>query len=456
MHALPMQKAALLCRNEGKRRMNREYKVGVVSLGCSKNTVDTENMLGYFVSQGFEITSRAEEADVLVVNTCGFIDSAKSESIETVLEMAEYKKQGKCSILAVTGCLPQRYMQELKAEMPEVDIFWGVKKYDEFTDAVIAKLNESAPFTDCNVPRVLTTPFYSAYLRISDGCSNRCTYCAIPLIRGDMCSVPMEKLLQEAERLAKAGVTELNVIAQDTSAYGKDLYDTLKLPELLNKLTEVEGIHWVRLLYTYPDTVTDELIETIEKNPKIVNYMDLPIQHVNDELLLRMNRRGQKKDIIRIFDRLRKSESKFIIRTSIIVGFPGETEDSFRELLDFVSDYGIDRLGAFTYSCEEGTEAAGFDEQIDEEVKERRLHELMMLQANVSSKLNAKRVGTECELLVEEIEDGYITGRTYAEAPDVDGQVTVPLRGRYDIDVGDYIKIKITGADEYDLEGEII
>ena len=261
------------------------YKIGAVSLGCSKNTVDTENMLGYFKSQGFEITNSAEKADILIVNTCGFIEPAKVESIDTIFEMAKYKKDGTCKILAVTGCLAQRYMEDLKIEIPEVDIFWGVKDYNIFVDKIVSMLGEKAPATNCNTPRLLTTPFYSAYLRIADGCSNRCTYCAIPIIRGDMHSEDEEKLIKEAERLVKSGVTELNVIAQDTSAYGIDRYGELRLPELLQKLSAIEGIHWIRLLYTYPNTVTDKLIDTIAGNPKILNYIDIPIQHINDDIL---------------------------------------------------------------------------------------------------------------------------------------------------------------------------
>ena len=431
------------------------YKIGAVSLGCSKNTVDTENMLGYFKSQGFEITNSAEKADILIVNTCGFIEPAKVESIDTIFEMAKYKKDCTCKILAVTGCLAQRYMEDLKIEIPEVDIFWGVKDYNIFVDKIVSMLGEKAPATNCNTPRLLTTPFYSAYLRIADGCSNRCTYCAIPIIRGDMHSEDEEKLIKEAERLVKSGVTELNVIAQDTSAYGIDRYGELRLPELLQKLSAIEGIHWIRLLYTYPNTVTDKLIDTIAGNPKILNYIDIPIQHINDDILSKMNRHGSKNDIIKVFDRLRNSSNNFIIRTSIIVGCPGETEQQFEELLDFVKEYKIDRIGAFTYSQEEGTPAFDFPNQIDEETKENRLSRLMELQAEISQELNKKRIGDICEVLVEDIQDGYIIGRSYSEAPDVDGKVIVPLRGRYDIDEGDYVMVQINKASEYDLEGEL-
>lgn len=430
------------------------YKVGVVSLGCSKNTVDTENMLGIFAAQGFEITSDPTDADVLVVNTCGFIESAKEESINAILEMAQYKESGKCRLLCATGCLVQRYRDEIAKEMPEIDVLNGVRDYESFVSEVARRLDMKAH--DCKAAqRVLTTPFYSAYLRIADGCRNCCTYCAIPLIRGGMRSVPEEKLIEEAGELAKRGVTELNVIAQDTSAYGIDLYGELRLPHLLRELAKIEGIHWIRLLYTYPDTVTDELINTIAEEPKIVNYIDIPIQHINDEILKAMNRRGTKSDIIKIFDRLRRSTEDFIIRTSLIVGFPGETSEQFDELLDFMAEYGIDRIGAFAYSPEDGTPACEMDGQISEDEKIRRLDELMTLQAGISRELNENRIGEVCELLVEDIQEGYITGRTYAEAPDVDGRVRVPLRGRNDIDFGDYITIKITSAEEYDLEGEI-
>lgn len=435
--------------------MKEVYKVGVASLGCSKNTVDTENMLGYFKSQGLEITGRAEEADILVVNTCGFIESAKLESVETIIEMSQYKKNGKCKLLVVTGCLSQRYMSDLPGELPEVDIFWGVKDYAGLVDEVMRRIGVIKPKTCEDVSRILTTPFYSAYLRIADGCSNRCTYCAIPLIRGDMKSVPEENLICETERLVKNGVTELNVIAQDTSAYGIDLYGELRLPKLLKRLADIDGVEMVRLLYTYPDSVTDELIDTIASHERIANYIDIPIQHINNELLKRMNRRGTKEDIVRIFNRLRRSSDDFIIRTSIIVGFPGETEEQFQELLDFISEYKIDRIGAFTYSKEENTPAFDFENQISDEVKEERLNRLMTLQANISLELNKKRIGEVCKMLVEDISEGYLVGRTYAEAPDVDGCVRVPVRCRYDIDEGDYVAVKITSADEYDLEGEI-
>lgn len=430
-------------------------KVGVVSLGCSKNAVDTETMLGYFTSLGFEITANPAEADCIVVNTCGFIESAKSESIEAILEMAQYKENGNCRLLCVTGCLSQRYADELPKEMPEVDIFHGVRDYKTFVLDVAKHLGVTQIQNCTNAPRVLTTPFYSAYLRIADGCRNRCTYCAIPLIRGNMQSVPEEELIAEVKRLVKTGVTEINVIAQDTSAYGIDLYGELRLPKLLKEIAAIDGVHWVRLLYTYPDTVTDELINTIASEPKIVNYIDIPIQHINNDLLSAMNRRGTKEDIVHIFDRLRRSSDRFIIRTSLIVGFPGETEDQFCELLDFMKEYGIDRIGAFTYSAEDGTPACDMPDQVPENVKEERLDRLMSLQADISLELNKKRIGEVCELLVEDIEDGYIYGRTYAEAPDVDGCVRVPLRGNTDIDEGDYVTIKITSAQEYDLEGEL-
>lgn len=429
-------------------------RVGVVSLGCSKNRVDTEVLLGYLRYLGLSITPEPNEADAIIVNTCGFIDPAKEESINTILEMAAYKAN-KCKVLAVCGCLSQRYSDELKSELPEVDIFWGVKEQAGLAQEIAKMLNVDSERNACEkYSRMLTTPPYYAYLRISDGCSNRCSYCAIPLIRGDMKSVPMEKLLQEAQDLAKNGVKELNIIAQDTSAYGKDIYGKPMLCELLKELSKLDGIHWIRLLYLYPDTVTDELIDTIINNDKIVKYIDIPIQHISDELLIKMNRRGNSDCIKRIISSLRNSSKDFIIRSSVIVGFPTESEADIAELLDFLEHYPINRLGVFEYSKEENTPASSFEGQIDDATKRRRYDAVMRAQAKISKRLNAQRIGSIVKVLVENLSNGIAVGRSYAEAPEVDGKIIVSIGDRV-VKAGDFIMARLVAAKEYDMLGEI-
>lgn len=423
---------------------------GVVSLGCSKNAVDTEYMLGLMTGAGYVLVTRPEDADILIVNTCGFIASAKEESINTILEMAQYKEYGRCSVLVVTGCLSQRYPRELKAEMPEVDLFLGVREYDTLVPLLNALTGEKG--SCLNAHRILTTPPYSAYLRIADGCDNCCTYCAIPLIRGPRASVPMEPLVEEAERLAANGVTELTVIAQDTSGYGIDIYGRPMLKELLQKLAGIDKLHWVRVLYTYPNTVTEELIDSIYSNPKILNYLDMPIQHIESDMLRRMNRHGERRHIESILRYVRKAAPAFILRSTAIVGFPGETEDQFQELLDFIKEYKLDRLGAFTYSPEDNTPAAEMPGQIPEEVKEERLARLMEAQQKISLSLNQNRVGQTAEILIEGEENGLLKGRSYAEAPDVDGNVYIRARNQHR--AGEYIHARLTEASEYDMWGE--
>lgn len=423
---------------------------GVISLGCSKNAVDTEYMLGLMSSAGYVLVTRPEDADILIVNTCGFIASAKEESINTILEMVQYKNSGRCSVLVVTGCLSQRYPAELKEELPEVDLFLGVREYDTLVPRLNVLTGENGKCM--NVHRILTTPSYSAYLRIADGCDNRCTYCAIPLIRGPRASVPMEPLVAEAERLAENGVTELTVIAQDTSGYGVDIYGKPMLKELLLKLAEIEKLHWVRVLYTYPNTVTEELIDSIYGNPKILNYLDMPIQHIDSDMLHRMNRHGERSHIENILRYVRQSAPGFILRTTAIVGFPGETEAQFQELLDFIREYRLDRLGAFTYSPEDNTPAAEFPGQIPEEIKEERLARLMTVQQEISLSLNQSRIGQETEILIEGEENGFLTGRSYAEAPDVDGKIFIRTTKRHS--AGTYINARLTAASEYDMWGE--
>ena len=426
-------------------------KAGLISLGCSKNRVDSEYLLGYLRARGLSITNRPAEADILIVNTCGFIQPAKEESINTVLEMAQYKQSGACKLLVMTGCLSQRYKEELLAEMPEVDIMWGVADQAGLAAEIARRMDLDTPCLQAE--RMLSTPFYSAYLRVADGCDNRCAYCAIPLIRGPRRSVPMEALVAEAQRLAEQGVVELTVIAQDTSAYGLDLYGKPMLSELLRRLSRIPQLHWIRVLYTYPDTVDEELLRTIAQDPKMPNYLDMPIQHIHPLLLRRMNRRGSDRDIRDIIHTMRSLAEDFIVRTTVITGFPGETEEQFQYLADFLQEEKLDRLGAFAYSQEEDTPAAGFSEQLSEEIKNRRLDIIMRQQQPISLAANQARIGKCYEVLAEEVGEDYACGRSYAEAPEVDGVIRFKRCGR-PLSVGAFTRVRITGADYYDLEGE--
>ena len=439
---------------------NNMKKVGMVSLGCAKNRVDSENMLGMLREKGFQIVSDPAEADVLFVNTCGFIESAKEESIEAIFEMAQYKKQGDKKLF-VTGCLAQRYPDALMAEIPEIDGILGVAEYARLFDMLDAGDAGQKPCYTANgarflnTPRVLTTPGYSAYVKISDGCDNRCTYCAIPLIRGGYSSRPFEDIVEECRKLAEQGVTEITLIAQDTSRYGCDFGDRhYMLPELLEAVSAIEGVHWVRVLYCYPDSTEDRLLDAIQRLPKVAPYLDLPLQHIDDDLLRRMNRRGDSKLIKSRIEECRKRG--IIVRTTMIVGFPGETDAQFQTLLDFVKEARFDRLGAFTYSAEEGTAAAVMPEQIDEEVKQARLDQLMMLQQGISMDVNEARIGEQCEVLVDGFDDetGRFYGRSLLEAPESDGCIW--LNAKRELMPGEYVQVRITGADAYDLEGEVL
>ena len=434
-------------------------KVGLVSLGCAKNRVDSENMLGMLRARGYEIVSDPAEADVLFVNTCGFIESAKEESIDAIFEMAQYKKAGDKKLF-VTGCLAQRYPDALMSEIPEIDGILGVAEYSRLFDMMEAAGRGDRPCYTANgarflhTPRVLTTPGYSAYVKISDGCDNRCTYCAIPLIRGGYSSRPFDDIVGECRTLAEGGVTEITLIAQDTSRYGCDLGDGhYLLPELLQAVSEIEGVHWVRVLYCYPDSTEDRLLDAIRDLPKVAPYLDLPLQHIDDDLLKAMNRRGSADWIKSRIAECRKRG--IILRTTIIVGFPGETDGQFRTLLDFVKEARFERLGAFTYSAEEGTAAARMPNQVDEAVKNERLDQLMMLQQAISMEANEARVGTECEVLVDgfDEETGRFYGRSLLEAPETDGCIW--LSTDRDLTPGEYVQVRITGADAYDLEGEV-
>ena len=426
--------------------------VGVVSLGCAKNQVDTERMLGLLRRSGYEFTPDPQEAEVLIVNTCGFIDPAKEESIDTILEMAQYKERGRCRVLVATGCLTERYRQELTKELPEIDILLGVREYEKLPGLLAEKLGAPLPKLSCGLTdRVLTTPPYRAFLRTGDGCNNRCTYCAIPLIRGNLVSEPMEELVDEAKRLADGGVTELTVIAQDTSGYGVDRYGKSMLVPLLKELNGTDGLHWVRVLYTYPDTVNEALLDTLAAGEKLIPYLDIPLQHIDDDILQRMHRRGSGAYIRSLLDYLYKNYPDFTLRTTMMVGFPGETDGQFETLLAFLRDYPFDRVGAFAFSPEEGTKAAQMPDQVPEDLKQARLSSLMAQQRPISLERNRRWVGRQTELLIEELTRTHAVGRTPREAPDVDGKVRIPRKSYHAI--GDYEPIRLTQAGEYDMKG---
>lgn len=440
--------------------MSNQYKtVGLVSLGCAKNRVDSENLLGMLRDRGYEIVSDPAEAEIIFVNTCGFIEAAKEESIETIFEMAEYKQTGKLKQLFVTGCLAQRYADALAEEIPEVDGFMGVADYARLYDMMDEASEGKRPIymkdgdRFFKSSRVLTTAPFSAYVKISDGCDNKCTYCAIPLIRGGYASRPFDDIVEECRKLASEGITELTLIAQDTSRYGCDMGDGhYMLPELLQEVSKIEGIHWLRVLYCYPDSTEDRLLDEIANNPKVAPYLDLPLQHINNDLLKAMNRRGTKEWIQ---SRIAECKKRGItLRTTMIVGFPGETEEQFEELLSFVKEAQFDRLGAFTYSPEEGTAAARMEGQIDEEIKISRLDQLMMLQQAVSMEIMEARIGTECEVLVEGYDEDGWYGRSILEAPESDG--CIHIETEKELVPGEYIMVRITGADAYDLTAEVI
>ena len=435
--------------------------VGVISLGCSKNTVDTELMLGILKKAGYDITANEQEADILIVNTCGFIDPAKQESIDTILSLAEYKETGKCKLLVATGCLVQRYEEALREEIPEVDLFLGVSQYERLPEALEEALagkrpSYCAPSNDIlEGDRVLTTAPWTAYIRIADGCDNRCTYCAIPLIRGGFRSRDIEDVLEEIRTLAAQGVREHVLVAQDTSRFGIDRVGYSQLPELLTRAADIPGVEWLRVLYTYPDEVDEKLLNAMAAKPNICKYLDLPLQHADPEMLRRMNRRG---DIDSTRALLKKArEMGFVLRTTYITGFPGETDEQFERLMDFVTDIEFDRLGAFTFSPEEDTPAAEMPDQIDEAIKEARLDRLMRAQQAISLKRNQLRVDTVEKVLIESVEyDGETgepvgIGRSCQEAPDTDGEIRV--YGADENDIGTFITVRLTEADVYDLMG---
>lgn len=435
-----------------------------VSLGCDKNLVDSEVMLGLLRDKGYSLTNEEAEADIIVVNTCCFIHDAKEESIQTILEMAEYKKLGRLQVLLVSGCLAQRYQTEIINEIPEVDAVIGTTAIDKIVEAIEEVLAgkkaeryadlQALPLPKTN--RVNTTGGYYSYLKIAEGCDKFCTYCIIPSLRGKFRSVPMEHLISEAEFLAEGGVKELTLIAQETTLYGVDLYGKKMLPELLDKLCEIEGIEWIRLLYCYPEEITDELIETMKRQPKICHYLDMPIQHGADTVLKRMGRRTNHKELIELITKLRKEIPDIALRTSLITGFPGETEEEHQELLEFVKEAGFERLGVFTYSKEDNTSAARMKGQITKKVKVKRQKELMKLQQQISKQRGEEKVGRIIRVMIEGKlpEDDIFIGRSYMDAPNVDGFVFVHSKDSYLS--GEFVDVKITKAKEYDLVGEAI
>lgn len=428
-------------------------KVGFISLGCSKNLVVTEEIMGLFKKNGYEITGDVTEAEIILINTCGFIDSAKDEAISTILEMADYKKAN-CKYLIVTGCLVQRYKDELIEELPEVDLFVSIKEYDELWKMINKLINNKQDVDYLNYKdRTITTGNSMAYLKIAEGCSNFCTFCAIPYIQGKYVSRKYEDILDEANRLVKNGIREIVVIAQDTTKYGIDLYGYSRLAELLNDLAKIEGLEWIRFLYSYPENINDELIKVVKDNEKICNYFDIPIQHISDKILKKMNRKSDSKSIRNLLKKLRTEIPDVILRTTLIVGFPGETEDDFNELYEFVKESKFDKLGAFAYSKEDQTAASKMPDQIDEGVKNIRQDKIMKLQQQISAERLREKVGKTYNCLIENItEDGqYYIGRTYMDVPSEDGVVYVQYEDGVLID--DFIEVTIIDSTTYDLYG---
>lgn len=429
-------------------------KIGFISLGCSKNLVDTEMMIGLAKQNNLEIVNEAKEAEIIVVNTCGFIESAKQEAINTILEMANYKIHGKCKYLVATGCLVQRYKKELQESMPEVDLFISLDEYKDFGKILGKLINRNVYKFDLQYEnRYITTGNATAYLKIAEGCSNRCTYCAIPYIRGPYVSRKMEDILEEAKKLNEMGIKEVIVIAQDTTKYGIDIYGKSMLAELLKKLCEFESFKWIRFLYAYPETITDELIKTVKENEKICKYFDIPIQHISDVVLKRMNRASTGEQVRNLISKIRKEIPDVTLRTSLIVGFPGETEEQFNELYDFVKEIQFDKLGVFEYSKEDGTPAEKLKEQILSKIKNQRWNKIMKLQQKVSKEKLKKYIGQECEVLIEKITDKYIIGRTKMDVPDMDGLIYI--ENTVNANIGEFINCIVTNVEEYDLIGKI-
>ncbi|MDO4534762.1 MAG: 30S ribosomal protein S12 methylthiotransferase RimO [Clostridium perfringens] len=437
-----------------------KYKVGMVSLGCDKNRVDSEIMLGQ-VEREYELTNNPKEAEIIIVNTCGFIEKAKQESINTILDMAKYKTKHKCKLLIATGCLTQRYGKELLDLMPELDIVLGVNDYEKINEAIEKFIKENKKISSTNFTneginegkRIITTNKSTAYLRIAEGCDNFCTYCIIPKIRGKFRSRKIENIIEEGKTLANAGVKEIIIIAQDTTNYGIDLYGEKRLHVVLRELSKIEGIEFIRVMYCYPEAIYDELIEEIAKNKKVCKYLDLPIQHISNNILKRMGRKTSKEEIIGKIKTLRENVPGIVLRTSLIVGFPGETEEDFNELKEFLQNIKLDKVGVFTYSQEEGTPAAIMENQVDEEVKESREKALMVIQKEVSKATNKEKIGKVYKVLIENKNNEYFIGRSYEMAPDIDGMIYI--KGK-DLKTNKFYDVKITEALEYDLIGVVL
>ena len=437
-----------------------KFKVGMVSLGCDKNRVDSELILGS-INKFYEITNNPKEAEIIIINTCGFIESAKQESIDTILEMAEYKKTHKCKMIIATGCLTQRYGDELLELIPEIDILMGVNDYMKLHKLIVDFIKteqrvSSTTYKDEGVnegERILTTNSHTAYLRIAEGCNNFCTYCIIPKIRGKFRSRSKESILAESTSLVNQGVKEIILIAQDLTNYGEDLYGKNELHVLINEISNIKGLEWIRLLYCYPEEITDELIEVIANNPKVMKYLDLPIQHISNNILKMMARKTNKETIIGKINLLREKVPGITLRTSLIVGFPGETEEDFNELCRFLKNYKLDNVGVFTYSQEEGTAAAKLPNQVDEDVKNKRKEKLMNIQRGIVRDLNKLKIGNIYDTIIDGSTGEYYIGRNYEMAPEIDGLIYI-TKGKV-LKKGDIIKVKITNIMEYDLVGDV-
>lgn len=438
----------------------QKYKVGIISLGCDKNRIDSEIMLGS-INKDFELTNKAEEADIIIINTCGFIEKAKQESINTILEMAEFKNKGNCKLLMATGCLTQRYGEELAELIPEIDVMLGVNDYIQINKFINEFIKNNERIINCNYSdeninegeRIITTNKMSAYVRIAEGCDNYCTYCIIPKIRGKYRSRSMESILKEVNELVSQGVKEIILIAQDTTRYGMDLYGAKHLHSLIKDISKISEVEWIRLLYCYPEELYDELIQEIASNKKVCNYLDLPIQHISNDVLKLMGRKTSKESILNIINTLRKNIPDIKLRTSIIVGFPGETEDNFKELKEFIEEIKFDNLGVFRYSKEEGSAAALMKDQIEENIKKQREKELMRLQKEIVIKLNQENVGKIYDVLIESENEEFYIGRNQGMAPDIDGMIFIDKKKP--MNVGDIIPIKIMESTEYDLIGVV-
>ncbi|GAB6170139.1 30S ribosomal protein S12 methylthiotransferase RimO [Clostridium carnis] len=437
-----------------------KYKVGMVSLGCDKNRVDSELILGS-INKNYEITNNPKEAEIIIVNTCGFIEKAKQESIDTILEMAEYKKKYKCKMLIATGCLTQRYGDELLELMPEIDILMGVNDYMKLHKLIMGFIKDqkrisSADYSDENINegvRLLTTDKHTAYVRIAEGCNNFCTYCIIPKIRGKFRSRKIESILEEVKTLTESGVKEIILIAQDLTFYGMDIYNEKALHKLIKKISEINKVEWIRLLYCYPEEITDDLIEEIANNKKVVKYLDLPIQHISDNILRLMARKTNKETITGIINKLRKRVPNIALRTSLIVGFPGETEENFNELKEFLDDYKLENVGVFKYSREEGTPAANMENQVPEEIKDKREETLMKVQKDIVEELNKLKVSKVYDTIIEGRKGNYFIGRSSEMAPEIDGVILI--KTSKDLKKGEIVQVKIKEALDYDLMGEI-